>query len=239
MIRHRPEDWRPAAFVLGCGLSIALLMSWILEPTRSLWLTLDENVFWALNDSLAWGRGWQVFWAAANNRAVDAVAALSMIGLFAVFVLRSGRDRKDFFVAIGLMLTGLLVAAIQIAGAIMVTRLSPTLLLPGALRLSELVSWIPTKDAAGDSFPGDHATVLLICAGVITFYLPRTYAAAAWVLAVVFMIPRLVGGAHWLSDYLVGSAAVAGFVLSYVFATPLHSIMTDRLERLVRRYRSL
>jgi len=161
-----------------------------------------------------------------------------MIGLFAVFVLRSGRDRKDFFVAIGLMLTGLLVAAIQIAGAIMVTRLSPTLFLPGALRLSELVSWIPTKDAAGDSFPGDHATVLLICAGVITFYLPRTYAAAAWVLAVVFMIPRLVGGAHWLSDYLVGSAAVAGFVLSYVFATPLHSIMTDRLERLVRRYRS-
>jgi membrane-associated phospholipid phosphatase len=239
VIRHRPEDWRPAAFVLGCGLSIALLMSWILEPTRSLWLTLDENVFWALNDSLAWGRGWQIFWAAANNRAVDAVAALSMIGLFAVFVLRSGRDRTDFFVAIGLMLTGLLVAAIQIAGAIMVTRLSPTLLLPGALRLSELVSWIPTKDAAGDSFPGDHATVLLICAGVITFYLPRTYAAAAWVLAVVFMIPRLVGGAHWLSDYLVGSAAVAGFVLSYVFATPLHSIMTDRLERLVRRYRSL
>lgn len=58
MIPHRPEDWHPAAFILGCGLSIALLMSWFLEPTRSLWLTIDENVFWALNDSLAWGRGW-------------------------------------------------------------------------------------------------------------------------------------------------------------------------------------
>ncbi len=238
MIPHRPEDWHPVAFILGCGLSIALLMSWILEPTRSLWLTLDDNFFWAVNDSLAWGRGWQVFWAVANNRAVDAVATLSFFGLFVHFNVRKGQERTEFLLAIGLMLTGLLIAAIQIAGAIMIGRPSPTLVHPDALRLSELVFWIPTKDSAGDSFPGDHAVVLLICAGVITYYLPRAYAAAAWMLAVIFMIPRLVGGAHWLSDYLVGSAAVSGFVLSYVFATPLHSIMTDRLELLVRRYRT-
>lgn len=238
MISHRPEDWHPAAFILGCGLSIALLMSWILEPTRALWLTLDENVFWAVNNSLAWGRGWQVFWAVANNRAVDAVAALSFFGLFVHFIVRRGRERTEGYLAIGLMLTGLLIAAIQIAGAIMVTRPSPTVVFPGAIRLSELVSWIPTKDFAGDSFPGDHAVVLLICAGVITFYLPRAYATAAWVLAVVFTAPRLVSGAHWLTDDLVGSVSVAGFVLSYVFATPIHSVVTDGLEPLVSRYRS-
>jgi len=38
VIRHRPEDWHPAAFVSGCALNIAYLESWILEPTRSLWL---------------------------------------------------------------------------------------------------------------------------------------------------------------------------------------------------------
>ena len=238
MIRHRPEDWHPTAFVLGCGLSIALLMSWILEPTRSLWLTLDENVFWALNNSLAWGRGWQVFWAVANNRTVDVVSALCMIGLFAHFLLRHGRGRSNFFVAVGLLLTSLVYSASQIAGVIMVRRPSPTMVYPDALRLSELVSWIPTKDVSRDGFPGDHAVVLLICAGVITFYLPRAYATAAWVLAVVFTVPRLVSGAHWLTDDLVGSVAVAGFVLSYVFATPIHSIMTDGLERLIRRYRS-
>ena len=52
------------------------------------------------------------------------------------------------------------------------------------------------------------------------------------------MVPRIVSGAHWLTDDLVGSVAVAGFVLSYELTTPLHSIMTDRLERLVRRCRS-
>jgi membrane-associated phospholipid phosphatase len=238
VIPHRPEDWHPAAFVAGCVLSIVYLVSLFIEPTRTLWLALDERVFWALNNSLAWGTGWQVFWAAANNRAVDVVAALCMIGLFAHFILRKARHRLDFFLAVGLMLTGLIYAGSQLNGAIYVERPSPTLVHPNAMRLSEMVSWIPTKDVSSDGFPGDHATVLLICAGVATFYLPRGYAATAWVIAIVFMAPRLMSGAHWMTDYLVGSAAVAGFVLSYVFATPLHSIMTDRLELLVRRYRS-
>ena len=238
MIRHRPEDWHPAAFVSGCALSIAYLVSWLLEPTRSLWLALDERVFWALNETLGKGETWQIFWAVANNRAVDIVAALCMIGIFAVFVLRKGRDRTDVFVAVGLLLTGLIYSASQIAGAIMIERPSPTMVHPDALRLSQLVSWIPTKDISGDGFPGDHAVVLLISAGIFTYYLPRAYAVAAWVLAVVFIIPRIVSGAHWLTDDLVGSVAVAGFVLAYVLGTPLHSIITDRLERLVHRCRS-
>lgn len=238
MNSRRSQDWRPAAFFLGCGFSISLLMSWYLEPTRSLWLVLDEKVFWAVNNSLAGGKAWQIFWTAANNRAVDVISALSMIGLIAHFTLRKGRDRTDAIGAIFAMLTGMVITAVQIGKAMAASRPSPTLLHPDALRLSELVSWIPTKDISGDSFPGDHSTALLIFAGVITFYLPRTYAVAAWLIVIVFSAPRVVGGAHWLTDDLVGSAAVAGFVLSSVLATPLHRIMTDRLERLIARLRA-
>jgi len=214
------------------------LASWFLEPTRSLWLALDEKVFWALNASLEWGTWWQVVWAVANNRAVDIAAALCMIGLFAHFVLRKARDRTDFFVAVGLMLTGLILVGNRISAILPVERKSPTLVHPDALRLTELVSWFPTKDASGNCFPGDHAMVLFVCAGVITYFLPRAYAVSAWVLAVVFMIPRVVGGAHWLTDDLVGSAAVAGFVLSCALATPLHDVVTHRLEAFIHRCRS-
>ena len=237
-ISSRFESWRPALFASGCVLSVVYLASWFLEPTRSLWMALDEKVFWALNASLEWGTWWQVVWAIANNRAVDMVAALSMIGLFAHFVLRKARDRMDFFVAVGLMLTGLILVGNRISAGLPVERKSPTLLHPDALKLTQLVPWIPTKDASGDCFPGDHAMVLFICAGVITYYLPRAYAVSAWVLAVVFMIPRVVGGAHWLTDDLVGSAAVAGFVLSCALATPLHGVMTRHLEGWIRRGRS-
>jgi FAD/FMN-containing dehydrogenase/membrane-associated phospholipid phosphatase len=238
LIPHRSENWHPATLVSGCVLSIVYLASWFLEPTRALWLALDERVFWALNNSLAWGTGWQVVWAAANNRAVDVVAAVCMIGLFAHFVLRKAGDRTNFFVAIGVLLTGLIYAGSRISVAIDVGRLSPTLVHPDAHRISELVSWIPTKDSAYNCFPGHHALVLFICAGVITYYLPRAYAIAAWALTVVFTAPRLVGGAHWLTDDLVGSVAVAGFVLCIAFATPLHSGVTGALERLVGRGRS-
>jgi len=234
----RSESWRPAIFASGCVLSIVYLASWFFEPTRPLWLALDERVFWALNDSLAWGTWWQVLWAAANNRAVDIVAGLAMIGLFAHYVLRRARERTDFFVAVGVMLTGLILVGNRISAALPVERRSATLVHPDALRLTELVPWIPTKDTAGDCFPGDHAMVLFICAGVITYYLPRAYAVAAWVLAVVFMAPRLVGGAHWLTDDLVGAAAVAGFVVSCALATPIHGVVTRRLEGWIGRCRA-
>jgi membrane-associated phospholipid phosphatase len=238
VIPERSERWHPAVLASGCVVSIAYLASWFLEPTRSLWLALDENVFWAFNHSLATGTWWQVLWAVANNRAVDGVAALCMIGLFAHFVLRQARDRVNFFVAVGLMLTGLILVGNRISAVLPVERKSPTLLHPDALRLTRLVPWIPTKDSAGDCFPGDHAMVLFMCAGVITYFLPRAYAVSAWVVAVVFMVPRLVGGGHWLTDDLVGAAAVAGFVLTCALATPLHGVITRRLEAVVSRCRT-
>ena len=237
-VPERPGTWHPVALALGCSLSVALLASWLLEPTRSLWLALDERVFWALNGSLACCRAWQVLWALANNRMVDIVAALAMVGLYLHFMLRAGPVARNRLVAVGAMLTGLVLFAVQIGKALPIRRPSATLMHPSAFRLTELVSWLPTKDASADTFPGDHATVLFICAGVITLYLPRAYAAAAWTLAAVFMVPRLVSGAHWVTDDLVGAVSVAGFVLTCTFATPLHRIMTDHLERVIGRLRA-
>lgn len=237
-VPERPGAWHPAALVIGCSSSVILLASWLLEPTRSLWLDLDERVFWSLNGSLACCKAWQVFWALANNRAVDIVAALAMIGLYLHFLLGEDRHTRDRLLAVGAMLTGLVLVAVQIGKAFPYSRPSATLIHPSAMRLTELVAWLPTKDASTDTFPGDHAAVLFICAGVITVYLPRAYAAAAWTLAVVFMIPRLVSGAHWLTDDVVGAASFAGLVLTCTFATPLHRVLTDNLERVIARLRA-
>ena len=234
------QDWHPVAFATGCGFFVFLLLSWFIEPTRSLWLALDDRFFFAVNRSLASARGWQVFWAVANNRMVDIVSALTFVALYGYYVRRHHRQQIDLWIARGLLLTGMVVAAKQIAEALamLVGRTSPTLAHPDAIRLSQLLPGFPTKDTGHVVFPGDHATILLVCAGVVTFYLPRGYAAVAWIAVVGFSIPRLVGGGHWLTDDLVGSVAVAGFILAYVFATPLHRIVTDRLEYMIKRVRA-
>lgn len=235
--KYRPGNWHPLALLLGCGLSIAWFASWLFEPGRSLWLALDDGVFRTLNDSLRCCGFWQVFWAIANNRLTDVVAALAMIGLYLHFMWRQDRQGRQRMLSVGILLTLLVLVSVQFGKVLPIERPSPTLVHPDALMLTQLVDWIPTKDSSGDSFPGDHATVLLICAGVITLYLPRAYAIAAWLLAGLFMLPRLVSGAHWFTDDFVGSLAIAGFFLTVVFATPLHRVLTDRLEQVIMRLR--
>jgi putative membrane protein len=44
-------------------------------------------------------------------------------------------------------------------------------------------------------------------------------------LSVVMLLPRMVVGAHWLSDITVGSFAISLFALGWLLATPLHAIL--------------
>ncbi len=43
---------------------------------------------------------------------------------------------------------------------------------------------------------------------------------SAFLASIPFLLPRLVVGAHWLSDYLFGSLPLALFNLSLLFYTP-------------------
>jgi len=236
-LADRPGAWHPLVLALGAGLSVGLLATWFLEPTRSAWLYLDEKVFWAFNETLADGRLWQGFWAVANSRLGDVLSAAMMIGVYLHFMFRQGREAKGRIIAVGVLLTGLVIIAERLGHFLPVHRPSPTLLHADALRLSGLVSWIATKDYSGDSFPGDHGTVVLICAGVITYYLPRNYAIAAWLLALFWVLPRIVAGAHWMTDDFVGSVSVAGLVLTLAFATPFHRVAVDLVETGIARIR--
>jgi membrane-associated phospholipid phosphatase len=45
-------------------------------------------------------------------------------------------------------------------------------------------------------------------------------------------MPRLITGAHWLSDVIVGSGTITIVFLSWAFCTPLFSRFTSACERL-------
>ena len=207
--------WHPWILIIANALAIILMASWWFEPTRSLWLALDAQAFWAMNNSLAWGATWQKLWAIANNRAFDLAAAVFMLGLFAYRALISDRGRLNYYIAMGIMLFVVLVIAMQVGKAIPIERPSATAEFPEALGLTQLVPEIPTKDYSGDSFPADHGLVLLICAGFALYYLPPAYGVLAIIFAVFFTLPRLMSGAQWLTDEIVGAMAIASVFLSW------------------------
>jgi len=210
------------------------MISWLFEPTRSLWLTLDANVFWAMNGSLNWGDTWQKIWAIANNRAFDLAAAISMLSLFALRALRDDPQQLNRYIAMGLFMFVTLVIAMQIGKALPIERPSATAHFPEALRLTELVPDISTKDYSGDSFPGDHGLVLLICAGFALVYLPHLYALLAALFCVMFTLPRLMSGAHWLTDEIVGAIAVGSFILRLGIRQSLTQESDGRIGKLGR-----
>lgn len=218
--------WHPLAFFSCNLLALLLLASWYYPPTRGLWDALDRAAFFLLNGSLAWGESWQLIWAWGNNRAFDVGSGLLMIGLFWIHILSGRRgDLIPRLVQFGIM--SLLILASQ-EGVIdtyqrilEVQRASPSLVLEPVYRLSELVPQVQAKDASGSSFPGDHATVLLLWLGFVWIYAGLGLRITSLLLGLLIIAPRLVAGAHWLSDNLVGSGALVLLMLGWVLATPL------------------
>ncbi|WP_432470903.1 phosphatase PAP2 family protein [Amphritea sp. HPY] len=230
------SGWKPAVLIICNVAALLLFTSWLLEPTRSFWLYLDNQSFWAMNNSLAWGETWQKIWAIANNRAFDLVAAFAMLSLFAYPALISDRSNQRRYIAIFALAILTVLIFITIGKEIPVDRVSATTDYKDALRLSQLVPDIPTKDIASDSFPGDHGLVLFIFAGFACYYLSRAAGVLACLFMVAFALPRLMSGAHWLTDEIVGAVFLGTIALSWVFATPLGYKVVNWIEQKIPRW---
>jgi membrane-associated phospholipid phosphatase len=63
---------------------------------------------------------------------------------------------------------------------------------------------------------------------------PRRYAVTISILAFILMMPRLVGGAHWMTDSVIGGGVPALLAVSWLLATPLGFHMARKLLPLVR-----
>ena len=209
----------------------------VYKENSSFWKTLDYASFQNLNGQLKNGKSTQSFWAFTNRRIFDLVSAFSMILIYSVYIFRGNQEEKVERVKGGLyMSVSMLIAlgAVQLLhGIFYVGRLSPTKLpVDGAIRLSELSHIdFEVKDASKQSFPGDHSAVLFMIATFITYYAGRFYAVAAILVATGFVLPRMVGGGHWLTDIVVGGGAMTLITASWALCTPVQ----EKANRLLHK----
>ena len=233
------KGWRPVGLLVFQGLALLLLASWWFKDsgTRLLWDQLDQSVFFNLNGSLAEGESWQRFWAIANNRAFDLVSAILVMLLYARFSLAEGGKYLTERIAVFILVFLFTLLMIEISNGTLeeLARKSPSLVLEPVYRLTELVPDIKTKDYSGSSFPGDHATVLIMWTGYFWFLAGTRYGLTALLIAILFSMPRVVAGAHWFTDDVVGSGVVALTGLGWLFYTPLCRVGTRRLMSVARR----
>jgi len=205
---------------------IALLLAiswWFPETlTREFWNGIDNTFFFSLNGSLAEGGGWAKMWAIANHRLFDACSALTMLILYGHYALRENATHLVQRTALFMWLIIISLLVVQTGKTFLeIDRFSPSKVLQPAYLLTELFPGIDAKDKSSHSFPADHTTVLLLWTGFLWVFAGWRYGIIMAIAAIVFSLPRLVSGAHWLTDSIIGAGILVLPALAWCFFSPL------------------
>ena len=211
-------------------LGIALFLSWYLPANHGVWFPIDSSIFFFFNEHLATNRTFLYLVAYTNNRAFDAIALLSMGLLYlSFFVKRDGYGKRRMLI-LGVVILLTAVVLNQLGHLLPVQRASPTHLFENLNRVGELTG-INTKDSSRDSFPGDHGMMLIIFAVfMLRYFTVRSFIIALGIF-VIFILPRIMIGAHWFSDIAVGSLSVVLVGLSWWLLTPASDALLNLLDR--------
>lgn len=232
--------WRWPA-LLGLHLSAALLLaSWLWPAGQACWAQLDNATFALLNGSLAPQSLWSGVWAVASLRLFDLLAAGLMLALLIrkdwLFDQAERWQALFTFVALLAILLVIRVLFAKLANAYDWQHSSPSLQVLGSVRLSEQYPWLTEhldlKDASKRSFPGDHASVLMLWGAFMALFARRAKLALVLGLTTLLMLPRLFAGAHWLSDDLVGGVILTVLAFAWGYCTPLASVLASTMQRL-------
>ena len=232
--------WNLGRLVLCNVVPLALLAFWLWPTGQMLCVIFDEWLFRSLNAPLASNPIWLHIWAIASLRPFDIVVGLILLTLLIKgdWVFKAAQVRQAFF---GFLVTLLLLVVIRALFSKWVDAAgwqhkSPSMIFDDVVHLSDYypnleAAW-ELKDRSSKSFPGDHASVLLIWALFMSVFSRRLVQyLVVWGLAALFMLPRLVAGAHWGQDDYIGGLLMAVLALGWSYYTPLAAKGSEALMR--------
>ncbi|WP_437879388.1 phosphatase PAP2 family protein [Pseudomonas sp. LRF_L74] len=234
--------WRWPALIGMNLLAIALLVSWQLPATHALWNQANLWLFHTFNGSLNHNAAWDWLWALTSIRVCDALVGILMLTLLIhsdwVFDEREVRPALFHFVALLAILLVLRVIFTKLAHHFGWQHASPSVQVPGAVHLSDyfpgLERVFELKDRSSRSFPGDHASVLMIWGLFVAPFCRGWKRYASVALVGFFILPRLFTGAHWLVDVMVGGLPIALLSYAWGYNTPLAGRIAAGFELIAR-----
>ena len=227
------------------GVTLLLILSWLSPWSRPYWDLLDRYTFFALNSWVEKSLFWQNFWAFSGSSTMDWIGDGVMVLFFILPCKGATAAQKKRKIAELIFSTLLILITTQIINdalfhrLIQFSRKSPTLVYEEAFRLSHVIDWTLVKDYSSTSFPGDHATTALAFATIIYHLMGRCLSSLLATFHALFLsLPRLIAGAHWMSDVLIGSLSIALIISSFVFATPFADYWIERIQKLMPKEKS-
>lgn len=234
--------WRLRPLLVCHVLAALILASWLWPASRQYWDQLDAAAFHLLNGTLGSSMIWDSLWAVASIRVFDIFVGAVLLTLLIRqdWLFSAQHLRPALFTFIGLLVVLLVIRVIftKIATHLGWQHQSPSMQFATAYHLSDHFHWLEqvfeVKDRSSKSFPGDHASVLLIWGLFMALFARGIKLGVVAGVTVLFMLPRLVAGAHWFSDDFVGGLVIALLALGWGYCTPLGAQIAALLQWLAR-----
>jgi membrane-associated phospholipid phosphatase len=177
----------------------------------------------------------------ANHSLADWFEDLCILGFYGLAIwkcqkgTRLKRGVQFFFCLILTALTILLINRLFCRDFLKLRRTSPSLVLDQVVDITHYISWIKFKVHSSKSLPGDHATTALMFAISYAYLVRGRLGLLALLYGAFLCLPRLIVGAHWLSDIVVGSGCIVMLSISWAFFTPFAGRVIEALERIVKK----
>lgn len=225
------------------SLSLFLLASLFVLPTKYLWECIDTHTFLWLNSTLIDHPTIQLFWAFLNIKTSDIFGATFLVGCFLLYIFEGkGEERKRraiqflytlFWFEISILFCKQFIT--PICELYKISRHSPTTVLPAYVYLSKIVPSCKIKDSSFFCFPADHAAIVFQFCAFLWYFAGWKRGLYTLVISSIFMLPRLISGAHWLSDLLVGSLSIVIGAFALAIYSPLYAFFMTKMYALCSR----
>jgi membrane-associated phospholipid phosphatase len=236
---QRPSKWKSSQLTKHTLLVALAVFIWFLPLTHNLCVQIDTKAFHALNGSLQFSHLWQLLWGYLNHPNENWLNVVLMAGINIIGVFSLPPSRRPaalagilyFWLFFQLALT---TTHVIFSDWLSVGRESPSLVLTPSVVLSDALNMPHLKVYSENSFPAGHTLVLFFWASFSVLYCKPWVRKIIYAMVIMFTLPRLFSGAHWLSD-VVFTIFYALFWFELAIATPLFRIAIRNIEKLIRK----
>jgi len=203
------------------AIAFCLLLSWLFPLTRLVWDKLDETAYYFFNSMLNF-YPFAVVIGVLSQHITDFLFDVVM-GVMFIWMLKKAKPKKiiPYLVATFtfLLASFYYVNKKLISKFLAYDRFSPSLVLDGGIDILDKISFGGVKVEAHHCFPGDHATTFFLWVFFMWVFGGKKYGRVALAMAIFFCMPRIIVGAHWLTDVFIGGAVVAAMLLVFGMAS--------------------
>jgi Kdo2-lipid A phosphotransferase len=237
--QRKTRKWNLKALLAGHLLVALVLYTLFPNPNTSIWSSMDRGVFHFLNSCIKDNFFMQNFWAMANHRLADWVEDILFLFFFVWILVKTPKEERvrkgaESLFVILFAATVIILSKNFIFGSLFhINRKSPTLIVDTFTYLPEKITWLKVKAKSYKSFPGDHATTALL--SIVGFFYVARKNRKIQVLTTLYgiflILPRMIVGAHWISDTLLGSGSTVLLFSLWAFCTPFASLSIRGIEK--------